>query len=90
MSAFALNYVLIFVITVIEFGINLQTVAGENYHQLHDGREGSNDFSNQWVVHLVGSPEAADLVAMKLGYRNLGEVNIDHKTIILQNILVEY
>ena len=90
MNALAINYVLVFVISFMEFGINLQTVVGENYHQLHDGRERSNDFSNQWIVHLDGSSEAAELLSMKLGYKNLGEVSIIHKEINLQNFIVEY
>ena len=46
----------------------------ETHHHLHDGRDGSTDFSNQWIVHLDGTSDAANLLAMKLGYHNLGEV----------------
>ena len=75
MKTFEVNYVLIFLITTIEIGSNLKAVvAYSNYHQLHDGSEGSSDFSNQWIIDLDGSTEAADLLAMKLGYKNLGEV----------------
>ena len=46
------------------------------HNQLHDGRDTSTEFSNEWLVHLDGTAEAADLLALKLGYDNLGEVHM--------------
>lgn len=40
----------------------------------HDGRELCEDFSNEWVVHLEGSSEGANILANDLGYENMGEV----------------
>ena len=40
----------------------------------HDGKDSAVEFSNEWVVHLEGAKNAADLLALKLGYENLGEV----------------
>ena len=40
----------------------------------HDGKDSAVEFSNEWVVHLEGAKNSADLVALKLGYENLGEV----------------
>ena len=60
-----------------QIGSNFQVVDAQRHsvhHHLHDGRDASKDFSNQWIVHLDGTTEAADVLAMKLGYKNLGEV----------------
>ncbi len=40
----------------------------------HDGRGESEAFSNQWVVHLTGGQNVADLIALRHGYDNQGEV----------------
>ena len=40
----------------------------------HDGRSETDAFSNEWVVHLVGGGDVADLTALRLGYLNIGEV----------------
>ena len=40
----------------------------------HDGRSETDAFSNEWVVHLVGGGDVADLIALRLGYVNMGEV----------------
>lgn len=40
----------------------------------HDGTETANDYSNEWVVNLEGSEEAASFLAAQLGYENVGEV----------------
>lgn len=50
--------------------------AGVFFHHdpYHDGKEVDSEFSNEWVVHLEGSKNSADLIALKLGYENLGEV----------------
>ena len=40
----------------------------------HDGKDSAEEFTNEWVVHLEGAKNSADLVALKLGYENLGEV----------------
>ena len=77
MSATILKYALILLIFVCDLNRHVTASShGRNHHHLHDGRDISNDFSNQWVVHLEGSLAAADLLAMKLGYKNLGEVSI--------------
>ena len=77
MSATILKYALIVLIFVCDLNCHVTASShGKNHHHLHDGRDISNDFSNQWVVHLEGSLAAADLLAMKLGYKNLGEVGI--------------
>ena len=79
MNTLTLKYVLVLVISVTNIVTNYNPVSAFshaiNHHHLHDGRDGSNDFSNQWIVHLDGSSSAADLLAMKLGYKNLGEVS---------------
>ena len=42
----------------------------------HDGLEDADGYSNNWVVHMEGaSNDAADLLALKMGYKNLGEVS---------------
>ena len=93
MSATILKYALIVLIFVCDFKYHVTASShGKNHHHLHDGRDISNDFSNQWVVHLEGSLAAADLLAMKLGYKNLGEVGIscycnDNLQYISNNIL---
>ena len=78
MNTSALKFVLILLIPIGEIVTIFPSVfahsSGLNHHHLHDGRDGSSDFSNQWVVHLDGTPAAADLLAMKLGYENLGQV----------------
>ena len=77
MSATILKYALILLIFVCDLNRHVTASShGKNHHHLHDGRDISDDFSNQWVVHLEGSLAAADLLAMKLGYKNLGEVSI--------------
>ena len=77
MSATILKYALIVLIFVCDLNCHVTASShGKHHHHLHDGRDISNDFSNQWVVHLEGSLAAADLLAMKLGYKNLGEVVI--------------
>ena len=77
MSATILKYALIVLIFVCDLNRHVFASShGKHHHHLHDGRDISNDFSNQWVVHLEGSLAAADLLAMKLGYKNLGEVGI--------------
>ena len=79
MSATILKYALILLIFVCDLNRHVTASShGRNHHHLHDGRDISNDFSNQWVVHLEGSLAAADLLAMKLGYKNLGEVIISY------------
>ena len=40
----------------------------------HDGRTDTDSFSNEWVVHLEGGANVADLIALRLGYVNIGEV----------------
>ena len=42
----------------------------------HDGRSETDAFSNEWVVHLVGGGDVADLIALRLGYVNVGEVRM--------------
>ena len=77
MSSFVLKHVLVLLIGLAEIGIRLNPAFAFTHglaHDFHDGRDASSDFSNQWIVHLDGSSEAADLLAMKLGYKNLGEV----------------
>jgi hypothetical protein len=43
-------------------------------HVHHEGRNEADAFSNEWVVHLEGGRNVADLIAIKQGYQNLGEV----------------
>ena len=78
MNTSALKCVLIVLISIAEIVTNVKLVwahsTNGNHHHLHDGRDVSNDFSNQWVVNLDGTSDAADILAMKLGYENLGEV----------------
>ena len=77
MSSFILKHILVLLIGLTEIGIRLYPAFAFTHgaaRDFHDGREASSDFSNQWIVHLDGSAEAADLLAMKLGYKNLGEV----------------
>ena len=80
MSSFEFKTSLVLLIVVTQLGVSLESVLAfverSSHHHLHDGRDASSDFSNQWVVHLDGSSEAADLLAMKLGYKNLGEACI--------------
>jgi len=80
MSSFEFKTSLVLLIVVTQLGVSLKSVLafveGSSHHHLHDGRDASSDFSNQWVVHLDGSSEAADLLAMKLGYKNLGEIDM--------------
>ena len=80
MSSFEFKTSLVLLIVATQLGVSLKAVLafvdGSSHHHLHDGRDASSDFSNQWIVHLDGSSEAADLLAMKLGYKNLGEVRI--------------
>jgi len=79
MSSYVLKFVLVLLIVVVEIDVSFKSVLalthGSSHQHLHDGREASSDFSNQWIVHLEGSSEAADLLAMKLGYKNLGEID---------------
>ena len=44
-------------------------------HAFHDGRETASLYSNEWVVHVEGNEEAADILADNLGYENLGEID---------------
>ena len=78
MNSVTSNFVLFLLIPVSKIGTSLPFVLANSqwtdHHHIHDGRDGSNDFSNQWIVHLDGTSEAANLLAMKLGYENLGEV----------------
>ena len=77
MSSSVFKYALVLLIGLTEFGISLNPAFAFTHgasHDFHDGRDASSEFSNQWIVHLDGSSEAADLLAMKLGYKNLGEV----------------
>ena len=41
----------------------------------HDGRETASVYSNEWVVHVEGDEEAADILADTLGYQNLGGID---------------
>ena len=41
----------------------------------HDGRETTLVYSNEWVVHVEGDEEAADILADTLGYQNLGGID---------------
>ena len=79
MSSFVSRFVLVLLIVVVEIDVSFKSVLalthGSSHQHVHDGRDASSDFSNQWIVHLEGSSEAADLLAMKLGYKNLGEVS---------------
>ena len=79
MYIFAWNVILFLFVNLGEFGTVFKFVGADlvssNYHHVHDGRDLSKDFSNQWLVHLDGESAAADLLAMKLGYKNLGEVS---------------
>ena len=78
MNTISISLILVLLVTVGEIKPGIVPVLAhsqlEAHHHLHDGRDGSTDFSNQWVVHLDGTSDAADLLALKLGYRNLGEV----------------
>ena len=78
MNTLSLMLILVLLVAVGEIKPGIVPVLAhsqlEAHHHLHDGRDGSTDFSNQWVVHLDGTSDAADLLALKLGYRNLGEV----------------
>ena len=50
------------------------TNIGECLPKDHDGRAEAGSFSNEWVVHLEGGSNVADLIALRLGYINEGEV----------------
>ena len=80
MSSFVSKFVLVLLIVLVEIDVSFKSALalthGSSHQHVHDGRDASSDFSNQWIVHLEGSSEAADLLAMKLGYKNLGEVRI--------------
>jgi hypothetical protein len=41
----------------------------------HDGRAEAAGFTNEWVVRMDGNGDEVDLLALKLGFKNLGEVN---------------
>ena len=85
MSSFVMKSGFVLLVLVTQLGVSLKSVLaltdGSSHHHLHDGRDASSDFSNQWIVHLDGSSEAADLLAMKLGYKNLGEVSIQKRKV---------
>lgn len=51
----------------------------------HDGEPESDDFSNEWIVHLDGDSNEADLLALKLGYEMQGEVCFNLKFTISVN-----
>ncbi|XP_046966738.1 neuroendocrine convertase 1-like [Vanessa cardui] len=44
------------------------------YHNLHDGKETSTNFVNEWTVEVEGGEEVAQLVAMELGYEYAGPI----------------
>ena len=49
----------------------------------HDGRSETDAFSNEWVVHLVGGGDVADLIALRLGYVNEGEVQLTYSCALI-------
>ncbi|CAH2087643.1 unnamed protein product [Euphydryas editha] len=44
------------------------------YHNLHNGKETSKSFVNEWTVEVEGGEEIAQLVALELGYEYAGPV----------------
>ena len=40
----------------------------------HDGREVTPEFSKEWIVKLEGNVDSAELIAVKFGFVNKGEV----------------
>ncbi|XP_045450459.1 neuroendocrine convertase 1-like [Melitaea cinxia] len=44
------------------------------YHNLHNGKETSKSFVNEWLVEMEGGEEVAQLVALELGYEFGGPV----------------
>eukprot|EP00095_Tigriopus_kingsejongensis_P012220 maker-scaffold528_size145933-snap-gene-0.25 protein:Tk12220 transcript:maker-scaffold528_size145933-snap-gene-0.25-mRNA-1 annotation:"prohormone convertase 1" len=40
----------------------------------HDGSDTSSDFSNEWIIQVEGNFDSADLLALRMGYQNMGEV----------------
>ena len=80
MNTISLKLVLVFFVAIGEIGTSIKFVSAhsereDHHHHIHDGRDGSKDFLNQWIVHLDGTSDAADLLALKLSYENLGEVS---------------
>lgn len=45
------------------------------YHNLHNGKETSKSFVNEWIVEMEGGEEVAQLVALELGYEYGGPVS---------------
>lgn len=46
------------------------------FYAEHDGSDTATDFSNEWIIRVDGNEDSADLLAIKNGYENMGEVNI--------------
>lgn len=53
--------------------VTVATSAFFNSHH-HDGREYSDDFSDEWVVEVDGGTDAAQLLALRMAFEYIGEV----------------
>jgi len=51
-----------------------QELFWEPHHSNHIGDENALHYTNEWLVHVNGGKEAADSLAARSGYENLGEV----------------
>ncbi|XP_059081763.1 neuroendocrine convertase 1-like [Tigriopus californicus] len=40
----------------------------------HDGSDTATDFSNEWIIRVDGNEDSANLLALKNGYENMGEI----------------
>lgn len=49
---------------------------GQSYHGVHDGLEHVKSFTDEWMVHVEGGDEVAELVALELGYVYGGPVRL--------------
>ena len=53
----------------------LQVYITKAYYSLHNGRENSKFFIDEWTVEVEGGQEVAELVALELGYEYGGPVS---------------
>ena len=58
----------------VTFAALVTLIEGHAVDHGHDGREVSPEFSKEWIVKLEGNVDSADLIAVKFGFVNKGEV----------------